>query len=174
MSSSFVNNLEQGTSVSLSPSTATELDTKVWDIIATDGVPNTMHFTMNIPADACIGRWKCKAFANNVAKAATEIYIIANPFDPDGGCFYDGSYDGISKDDFLTEYVKNEDGCVWKGNDTSPLCKKWTFDQFRDPFLDCACDLLDRQSESSGLWYTLYLYYKYKYHQLHLLFRTTN
>ena len=50
----------------------------------------------------------------------SKMIIIANPFDKKGGCFYDGSYRGVSFDDFIDEFVFNEEGVVFVGGRAYP------------------------------------------------------
>lgn len=54
---------------------------------------------INIASDAAIGRCKIiisEELENETLKEISlrKAYIIANPFDKNGGCFYDGEYQG--------------------------------------------------------------------------------
>lgn len=146
--------VQRGTlqNLQLEHDTKRDINEMIWDAVTTKAEdPKELNIHLSVPCNACIGRWSITVYDNNIKKAFTKMYVIANPFDPAGGCFYDGSYDGVSPNDFLGEYLKSEEGCVWKGSDNSPICKRWTFDQFRAPFLDCACNLLARANmEGSG------------------------
>lgn len=54
---------------------------------------------INISSDAAIGRCKIiilEELENETLKeiSSKKAYIIANPFDKNGGCYYDGEYQG--------------------------------------------------------------------------------
>ena len=54
---------------------------------------------INISSDAAIGRCKIiilEELENETLKeiSSRKAYIIANPFDKNGGCYYDGEYQG--------------------------------------------------------------------------------
>ena len=51
---------------------------------------------INIPSNAALGRYKLHFFHKTSAgltkKAETKVYILANPFDELGGCFYEVNF----------------------------------------------------------------------------------
>ena len=51
---------------------------------------------INIPSNAALGRYKLNIFHKTSAgltkKAETKVYILANPFDELGGCFYEVNF----------------------------------------------------------------------------------
>ena len=65
------------------------------------GKEMVMTISINVPSNAVIGRYDAKFYTRGDTdpesySTATpkRIYILANPFDKNGGCFYDGSYKG--------------------------------------------------------------------------------
>lgn len=119
------------------------LESSAWDLVATTASPSTTEFKLNVPSSARIGRWTIHVVYDGQTRTEAKMYVLANPFDPNGGCYYKaGDYENVTKEDFINEFVKADSGCVWQGTAKEPSCKKWVFGQFQAPFLDCVCDLL--------------------------------
>ena len=90
-----------------------------WDLI-TKNRENKLDVTVNIPSNAAIGRYSVKFFIIDAKQneyrffPAEKIYIIANPFDENGGCYYPSNiYKDLDFRAFLREYCFNEEGKVY-------------------------------------------------------------
>ena len=135
-----------------------DYDDTAWFMTGTvNGVKLTLD--VNIPEYACIGKYKCKLYIRTT-KIDDEfdseyyklkpLYVLANPYSPRDGCWNANGDEG----DFWNEYVRNENGAVWRSGSKGPSAKPWVFGQFDPAVLDVACHLLTAdkrtQSEKGG------------------------
>ncbi|KAL3860744.1 hypothetical protein ACJMK2_010819 [Sinanodonta woodiana] len=101
---------------------------------------------IHTPSTLYVGKWAFKLDAVKKNEEGTTvfrydnkdyIYILFNPWNPDDEVYHpDGK--------LLEEYILNDTGKIYAGNDRSPTAKPWFFGQFNSVVLDCALYLLDK------------------------------
>ena len=76
------------------------LESSAWDLVATTASPSTTEFKLNVPSSARIGRWTIHVVYDGQTRTEAKMYVLANPFDPNGGCYYKaGDYENVTKEE---------------------------------------------------------------------------
>ncbi|KAL4234070.1 Transglutaminase 1 [Mactra antiquata] len=113
---------------------------------------NDIDIMVHIAANSIIGEWNLSLISvspgekkNNVLKYEhdEDVIILFNPW-----CKDDGVY--METTTLLDEYILNEDGCVYTGNETARGAKPWNFGTFEDGILDI-CLYLIRAKLKNGI-----------------------
>lgn len=101
---------------------------------------NDATFEINIRADAAIGEWSLSVETITVQDKKKKhyryehpdnMYILFNPW-----CRDDQTY--MPDCSLLDEYVLNDHGAVYRGNQYSPKPKAWNYGQFEDGILEAS------------------------------------
>ncbi|XP_076111909.1 hemocyte protein-glutamine gamma-glutamyltransferase-like [Mytilus galloprovincialis] len=141
----------KGTRVSLILS---DKDTKKeWGAWILKNEKKRLSIRINTPPTCFVGIWKLQI--ETIVKSDNKtivfdmchdqnIYLLFNPW-----CKDDQVY--LHEQDLLNEYILNDKGRIYVGNQKSMNGRKWNFGQFEKDILDCAMYLLD---SNVSLWST--------------------
>ncbi|KAJ8303349.1 hypothetical protein KUTeg_019745 [Tegillarca granosa] len=138
----------EGTYVEIVLSDADE--PRQWGAKIQDMTANYLTVTVFTPPTLYVGKWE---FRVDIIKLADEenttfryncsqpIYILFNPW-----CKDDTVY--MENEKLLDEYILNDTGKIYVGNQRQIFGRKWNFGQFEDNILDCALYLLGEHEDA--------------------------
>nr|XP_033770650.1 protein-glutamine gamma-glutamyltransferase 5-like [Geotrypetes seraphini] len=114
---------------------------KSWSAVLESKGPNSMLISIFIPGNAIIGQYSLKVhvFTKNtpISYLLGRFDVLFNPWSPEDDVY-------LADDKQRDEYVLNEYGFVYQGNENRINPCAWNFGQFEEDILDICLKLLDK------------------------------
>ncbi|KAG7323414.1 hypothetical protein KOW79_013116 [Hemibagrus wyckioides] len=129
-----------------------KLENKRWQAKIIEQKDSRIKLSISSPPTAPIGRYKLSVITWNLKgstrfspKPENDIYLLFNPWCKDDTVF-------IDKENERNEYVLNDVGKIYYGNDSQIGVRNWNFGQFADGILAACLFILEKsQALTSGL-----------------------
>ncbi|XP_030067304.1 protein-glutamine gamma-glutamyltransferase 5 isoform X1 [Microcaecilia unicolor] len=120
---------------------ASSTQPKSWSAVVESNDPNSMLVSIFIPGNAVIGHYSLKVHV--LAKPSPTTYLLGhfvllfNPWSPEDDVY-------LADDKERDEYVLNEYGLIYQGNENWIHPSPWNFGQLEEDILDVCLKLLDK------------------------------
>ncbi|KAM4691830.1 protein-glutamine gamma-glutamyltransferase E-like [Rhinophrynus dorsalis] len=115
-----------------------------WSAVLESRPGNSLRIIISTPANAVIGRYNLSVQITIMGNTATyslgKFILLFNPW-----CIDDDVY--MENEDERNEYVLNDHGIIFMGNEKHVTSLGWNFGQFEESILDICMDILDRSLE---------------------------
>ncbi|XP_040293041.1 protein-glutamine gamma-glutamyltransferase E-like [Bufo bufo] len=123
----------------------------MWSAVLESSPGNSLCIIMCSPANAIIGRYELSVQISAMGQTSTyslgKFILLFNPW-----CLDDEVY--LASEEERKEYVLNDHGIIFMGNDKYVSGMGWNFGQFEDNILNICLNILDRslncQKDSGG------------------------
>ncbi|KAM9296690.1 protein-glutamine gamma-glutamyltransferase E-like [Gastrophryne carolinensis] len=113
----------------------------MWSAVLESSPGNSLKIIMSSPANAVIGRYDLSVRISVMGQTATyllgKFILLFNPW-----CIDDDVY--MANEDERKEYVLNDHGVIFMGNENHIIGMGWNYGQFEDKILNICLDVLDR------------------------------
>ncbi|XP_060792811.1 protein-glutamine gamma-glutamyltransferase K-like [Neoarius graeffei] len=128
-------------------SLVSEFEGNQWEAKIIEKKHNKIKLSVFSPPTASIGRYEFSVTTRNASSQSPEkdIYLLFNPWCKNDTVFMDNQ-------DERNEYVLNDVGLLYCGNDKQISARPWNFGQFADGILEACLFILEKtEASASGL-----------------------
>ncbi|NXU15882.1 EPB42 protein, partial [Pardalotus punctatus] len=110
-------------------------DQKQWSAAVEEEDPNFWTLSVNTPANAPIGQYTLLLRASKSSHFLGNFTLLFNPWCRDDEVF-------LANEAQRQEYILNQDGIIYQGNENAVLAQPWDFSQFEEDMVDICFTLL--------------------------------
>ncbi|NWV40334.1 EPB42 protein, partial [Grantiella picta] len=110
-------------------------DQKQWSAAVEEEDPNFWTLSVNTPASAPIGQYTLLLRASKSSHFLGNFILLFNPWCRDDEVF-------LANEAQRQEYILNQDGIIYQGNENAVLAQPWDFSQFEEDVVDICFTLL--------------------------------
>nr|NWV70439.1 EPB42 protein [Malurus elegans] len=110
-------------------------DQKQWSAAVEEQDPNFWTLCVNTPANAPIGQYTLFLRASKSSYNLGDFILLFNPWCQDDEVF-------LANEAQRQEYILNQDGVIYQGNENAVLAQPWDFSQFEEDMVDICFTLL--------------------------------